>query len=72
MNRIIPHSIINKDISENDCWRTPAKIFKEIIAKTINKKSQFRIRLASNQDSDFLLRLYNRNVIEKNFFSQKK
>lgn len=73
-NRIIPHSIINKDISEKKMivGGTPAKIlFKEIIAKTINKKSQFRIRLANNQDSDFLLRLYNRNVIEKNFFSQK-
>ena len=47
---------------------TPAKILLRNNSKTINKKSQFRIRLANNQDSDFLLRLYNRNVIEKNFF----
>ena len=74
-NRIIPHSIINKDINDQKMviGGLPSTIlFRENIIKLKTNKSTFMVRLAEDQDLQFLFNLYNKNILEKKFFSLKK
>ena len=74
-NRIIPHSMINRSIEKKEMivGGTPAKIlFKENIIKFRKNASKLKLRLAKNDDLHFLFKLYNKNVLEKKFFSLKQ
>ena len=74
-NRIIPHSMINKNINEKNmiAGGLPAKIlFKEYTTRLKYEKPKFKIRFAKNKDLEFLFKLYNKNVLEKKFFSLKQ
>ncbi len=73
-NRIIPHSLINKHINEKTMviGGLPSKIlFKDRALKVNENKPKLLLRLAIKQDLQFLFKLYNKNVLEKKFFSLK-
>ena len=74
-NRIIPNSMINRSIKEKEMivGGTPAQIlFRESIVKFRGNTSKLKVRLAKNDDLQFLFELYNKNVLEKKFFSLKQ
>ncbi len=74
-NRIIPHSMINRNIKDQKMvvGGLPSRIlFRENIIKLKTNKSSFVVRLAEDQDLQFLFNLYNKNILEKKFFSLKQ
>lgn len=74
-SRIIPHSMVNRNITKKNTVSggVPSRtLFNEKIVKNDYKLSKFKTYLAKKSDLKFLFKLYNKNVLEKKFFSLKQ